>query len=209
MQLVERDLEDCELQSPYTGTVVHRHLDEGAVVQAGAPLFDLIESDRLEIHVGLPEYLAAVVRVGDKKEVLVANAKFEARVKSIINQLDPVTRTRKIILETAEESAQTIIAGQIARVRFETEVAEAGFWIPDRAIITDQRGLWSCFTVELDPDGSKGRLRRQAVEVLFQETDRVFVRGTLRDGQWIVADGMHRYVDGQQVLVQRSDDSIP
>jgi len=44
----------------------------------------------------------------------------------------------------------------------------------------------------------------RVVEVVHAEADRVFVRGTLRDGERVVATGLHRIVPG--LLVRRAAD---
>ncbi|MEO1613271.1 MAG: hypothetical protein AAFU55_13105, partial [Pseudomonadota bacterium] len=40
----------------------------------------------------------------------------------------------------------------------------------------------------------------EAVEVIHAESERVFVRGTFRDGDFVVVDGAHRIAPGQAVV---------
>ncbi len=66
------------------------------------------------------------------------------------------------------------------------------------------RGLWACYVAEeLSrrelPDSATHRLRRRELEIVHQEADRVFVRGTLADGELIVTEGMQRLVPDQLV----------
>ena len=42
-------------------------------------------------------------------------------------------------------------------------------------------------------------LEQRSVEVLHQESDRVLVRGTIKEGDRIVSSGIHRLVPGQVV----------
>ena len=69
------------------------------------------------------------------------------------------------------------------------------------------RGLWAVFVAQpLGPDSQAGsesagthRLVRRTVEVLHEESDRVFVKGMLRDGDRVVIDGTQRIVPGMAV----------
>ena len=45
------------------------------------------------------------------------------------------------------------------------------------------------------------RISRREVELVHQESGRVFVRGRLQDGATVVSSGLHRVVPGQWVLV--------
>ena len=44
-------------------------------------------------------------------------------------------------------------------------------------------------------------LERRPIEILYQESERVYVRGALQDGDRIVGTGLHRVVAGQGVRV--------
>ena len=48
-------------------------------------------------------------------------------------------------------------------------------------------------------------VERRQLEVLHAESDRAFVRGTLRDGETVVAMGLHRLVPGLVVHVASVD----
>jgi hypothetical protein len=43
------------------------------------------------------------------------------------------------------------------------------------------------------------RASRREVQVLYSETERVYVRGAISDGDMVVASGLHRVVPGQIV----------
>jgi hypothetical protein len=47
--------------------------------------------------------------------------------------------------------------------------------------------------------GQGWQVQQQTVEILHQNSDRAFVRGTLQANQRLVANGTHRLVPGQQV----------
>ena len=62
------------------------------------------------------------------------------------------------------------------------------------------RGSWTVYTVD-----DQSRIAREAIEVIYTERNRVFVRGTLEPGDRVVVSGLHRVVPGQAVLLARTD----
>ena len=95
--------------------------------------------------------------------------------------------------------------GGIARER-----PAAGFWLPLTALTESSRGLWACFVVDALGDGRGGSaathtLARRELEVLHTDGNRVYVRGTLQDGEQVVSEGLQRLVPGQRVRLAASD----
>ena len=93
--------------------------------------------------------------------------------------------------------------GDLATLEIERSKPEPGFWLSMTALTESSRGLWACYVAEpvalQDRLGSEThRLRRRELEVAHQEVDRVFVRGTLSDGELVVSDGLHRLVPDQR-----------
>ena len=97
---------------------------------------------------------------------------------------------------------------------------EPGAWLPLTALTEGSRGLWSAYAVEAAPgdaraaqgreiggDTAGGRLAVQPLEVLYQDGDRVYVRGPLAAGEILVAAGLHRVVPGQLVRVLGAGES--
>lgn len=204
-ELAKHDLDDCTLRAPYSGTVIQRMVDDGAVLDTGRPVVRLVESNRLELNVGLPVQLVRQLVEGQAIEVEVDGAHVSAIVKTKLLALDPMTRTQTVVLELAESAAHMgIVDSQMGRVKFETVADEEGFVLPVAAIVNDQQGLWSCFTVELE-DGEHV-VKRQSVEVLHFQGDFVFVRGTIQDGETIVSEGLQRLTHGLVVRLAEHEE---
>jgi hypothetical protein len=85
-------------------------------------------------------------------------------------------------------------------MEYRIEVKENGFWLPIKALVRGKRGLWSCYVAEPDSDSPQRSLVvRRDVEILHNESDSVYVRGTLSDGDQVIIDGIHRVTAGQLV----------
>lgn len=57
-------LDDLTIVAPTSGTIVSRFVDDGEVVAAGSPMFDLVNLDRLYLQVYVPETEIGRLRLG-------------------------------------------------------------------------------------------------------------------------------------------------
>ena len=165
-----------------------------------------MESDHLEVHVGVAKSLADDLTIGQGLNVEVDGTSVSATVKTKLLTLDSSTQTQKVILTLHETAALNgIVDSQACRVEFHQTNNSRGFRVPVTAIVNDQQGLWSCFTIEAE-GRDKLLARRQSVEVLHFEGDWVFIRGTIENGQQLIANGLQRLTNGQQVELTGADD---
>ena len=192
-------LELSVLRAPYAGSVTRRYVDEGTPVAAGETVLQLVEDDYLELRVGLPPETAA--RAG-AKSVWPAESHagpFEAHLAARVPRVEPQTRTVPVVFEIREPPA-ALRPGDLARLMVETERPGPGFWLPLTALAESHRGLWSAFALRpADEDPDAHVVERRELQLVHAEAERVFVRGTLRDGERVVATGLHRVVPGQKV----------
>jgi multidrug efflux pump subunit AcrA (membrane-fusion protein) len=199
-EAIDLDLEKSVIHAPFSGSITARHRDEGTVISAGLPLLELIEGGRLEVRMGLPYDLASTFAVGEEVSLEDERGAIRARIRSLSPELDTATRSRVVILDIDADDVPRAIPGRILRWKLRRRVEEPGFWLPRTALSRSLRGLWSCFAV-VERDGAH-RAERRAVEILHDEDDRVFVRGTLRPEEQIVSEGVHRIVPGQRLKVE-------
>ena len=110
--------------------------------------------------------------------------------------MDLRTRTRTLRI-TLPESADAV-PGEVAVLNHPTWVKSSGGWLPMTAITEGNRGLWTALRVTTNDSGAI-ITQRAAVEIIDFDGDRVFVRGTLQDGDQVVASGTHRVVPGMMI----------
>ncbi|KAA3607296.1 MAG: efflux RND transporter periplasmic adaptor subunit [Planctomycetota bacterium] len=193
---IDLEIQRSRIQAPYAGTVVRRFEDEGEVVDAGQPLLRLLESDALEARIGMAPTAAAQLEIGQTLPLDVGKRQVSARVKALLPELDPATRTQIVVLALSADSGA--YAGQVVRLGWQDVVKSDGFWVPHSALQRGEKGLWQVFSLVNHGD-SETKLRLHAVEVLHTEADRALIRGSLQAGDRIVATGTHRFAQGQTV----------
>ncbi len=202
---IDVDLDKSLLRAPFSGEIARRYVDEGSVVTAGVPVARLLETSRLEVRVGIAEADAKTIAIGSEQALRVAGRDLEARVRSVLPERGRETRTVEVILRLSNESAG-LRDGDLAELAIRSPVTTTGLWLPMSALTEGARGLWSCYVAEpisarKRTDAATHRLTRRQLEVLHEESDRVFVRGTLRDGERVVVEGTQRLVPGQHVRI--------
>lgn len=213
LNLLQIDLDDSVLKAPYAGRVAQRFLHEGTVIHMGDPVVRLLEEDALTARVGLPLDSAAALITESTIEVQAGGGAYHGTVASRLPKLNDTTRTTTVIIDLGEDAARELVSGEVVHLGVTQTVEETGCWLPTAALVRGTRGLWACLAVsetkeEQTQSGEPatiGLLQKHDVEVLHAGESNVFVRGTLRQGDRVVADGTHRVVQGQWVELLAGD----
>jgi RND family efflux transporter MFP subunit len=191
------------LKAPYAGTIQSRSMDEGSIVSPGATVISLIERGFIEARIGIPESMIHLLTPGRSYEFVVGTRHIPGKLKAVLPQVDDTTGTITSIFSLDSTS---LYAGSLAELQLAVEIFETGYWIPLTAIAESQRGLWSVLVVvdSLAPvTGGSVTVETRLVEIIHHGKDAVFVRGTLRDGDLVVNNGVGRIVPGQSVSLAK------
>lgn len=203
---VALDIEKSTLRAPFDAIVAARAVDEGTVVSAGHAIVDLLEDSYPEVRIGVAGDAIAAISVGQTHTLDVRGNEVPAAVRAVLPVRDRATRSVDVML-TLQAPFNGIRRGDLARLKIDRSVAEPGYWLPLTALTESVRGLWAVYVVDA-ADGDTAVIERRELELLHQEADRVFVRGTLSDGERVVVGGRHRLVPGQWVRVTPASDAL-
>jgi RND family efflux transporter MFP subunit len=183
--------------SPFDAVVGGRLVDPGQNIGAGAPVLTLFEQAAPQLRVGLPVGLAGRLAPGAIVAVEIEGQLLAGRVLRLRSDLDPVTRTRGIVVALPGDAR--LAFGQTGSLQLEEVVAEPGFWAPVAALREGGRGSWTVLAIASGRAGAT--VAPAAVEVLHMAGDRVFLRGALAAGARIVSHAPARVAPGQAVVV--------
>ncbi len=189
------DLEKTRLLAPYDGIIADHHVYEGAVINPGTPVVRLVEVAQLEAHVGVAARRTRDLEKGKAYTLNLGNGPLQATLLSVRPDVDPVTRSATAVFALPPDI--NALEGEPVSLEMDEQVSAGGGWLPLTALQEGQRGLWTVLVVVQDE--AQSVVRREAVEVLQVEGDRVYVRGTLADGAAVVATGAHRVAPGSVV----------
>ena len=193
------------MKAPFAALVAERFVDEGQVVGAGKPVVHLLERVEPEVRIGITGRAVDNIQKGDRYELAVRDRLIPATVKAVLPVRDNQTRSVDVIF-TLHAEFNGLRHGDLATLSLRQPEESPGFWLPLSALADSSRGLWSCYVaVELSEaeraDTATHRLRKRQLEVIHIESDRVFARGTLRDSELVVTEGLQRLVQDQLVRI--------
>lgn len=200
-------LDLSELKAPYAGAITVRFLDEGTVVQPGQSVVEIVEYDRLELRVGLPEMAARKLEIGYTYQVRASDDDFSVRLLRVVNQISDATRTVTAIFSIDDERL-TLKDGAIGRLMLERRNIERGFWLPLTALTEGRRGLWNAYAVVDQTDG-RFVIELRPVDILYAEIDRAYVRGAFDNEESFLKTGIHRVIPGMHVRPDGVGDTAP
>ena len=197
---IEVSIAKSNLLAPYFGTITERFVDPGSIVQPSSPVCKLVENNKLQARIGLPVNIVNEIEIGQQHTVQVADASYDVTTLAKIQELDNATRTQAVLFEFPAETAQAIVPGQLCRIQITAEVETAGYWVPNSAVTGGVRGLSSLMTLVPDKEQPElYRIRRCDIEIIKTDSNQILVKGTIADGDLILANGLHRVANGQLV----------
>ncbi|MEJ6593546.1 MAG: efflux RND transporter periplasmic adaptor subunit [SAR86 cluster bacterium] len=192
-----------KITAPFDAIIQARQVDEGSIVSPGQAVMTLVERGELELKVGIPDAMVGYLRHDQFYQFNAMDRSVSGRLTAILPVADVVTGTVTAVFRLADAG---LYAGTLAELVMSAKVDEPGFWLPLSALSESQRGLWSVFAIT---SGSAGQtVETRLVEIIHRGDDAVFVRGTLRDGERIVAGGTARIVPGQRVNITSEKPTI-
>ncbi len=201
---IDVELAKTRLLAPFEATVSRRLADEGTVLSAGAPVVEVIESGRpAEAKIGLPLRFADRLETGRTYPLrLESGRRVEARLAGLVPSLAGRARTLLARFALPVAAGTDAVDGSLAVLTLTDEVPQRGFWLPIDALTADLRGLWRVYKV-IPPAhaGAPARVAFENVQVLHTDGRRVYVTGTLDEGDPVIAGGLTRLVPGMAVEI--------
>ncbi|MBF2756091.1 MAG: efflux RND transporter periplasmic adaptor subunit [Gammaproteobacteria bacterium AqS3] len=191
-----------ELKAPYDGRVQGRFADEGAVVTAGTPVLELVESNALEVIVGLPAGTGRSLGESDEFTLMINGAEVPGRLLGMTPALADGSRTLRARFAIPQDTPA--LAGDLAELSIALKRSEPGFWVPMAALSESMRGLWAIYVLVPKPGAGARtfRIERRLVDVLHSERNQAYVQGSVEDGECILTGGVQLLVPGQDITLR-------
>lgn len=202
--LAESDLVKAKVEydrgfphSPISGMVNYLHVDEGEFVKRGQPMADLVNVDKIKIHVNVPELDVRYLKKGQKVMVTIdafPDLRLKGTVDFVSYKADSATKTFRVRV-LIDNSNQEIRPGMIARVAFLRRMIPDALSAPLFAIM-DKGGERLLF-VEKD-----GVAHARAVSIGVIAGDRVQITDGLKPGDHLIVTGQRDIEEGMKVQIQ-------
>jgi RND family efflux transporter MFP subunit len=200
------------VRAPFSGTVIQRNVDVGALITAGSPtdntavapksvrgaangLFEVAQVDRLRVFVNVPQVYAPNVRAGLPVELTVRGqvpARVAASVTRTSNALDPGTRTLLAQVDVPNPSRR-LLPGMFVYVTFKIAPSGTRWRVPATAVVFGAQGSRVAIV------GPQNTIRFQSVELGRDFGDTLDVQAGLQGQERIVLQPTVALQEGQVV----------
>jgi RND family efflux transporter MFP subunit len=192
------NLEDATIESPISGVVSLKYVDEGAFVNPSSPLFKVVDISEVEITGGVADRHYPKLAVGKTAAEVEVDAypgeTFNGSVTRVRPELDKVTRTVAVTIRVSNEALK-LKPGMYARIKLILDERKNVLLVSDDALMNSQ-GQQQVFVV------NDGIIHRRPVKIGLEESVNNEVIEGLALGDIVVVKGQQLLREGMKVEAQ-------
>ncbi len=193
------------LKAPFDGVVVSTFVDAFEDVLAKQPVMRLLDPERIEMTLSVPESLIGYARYVDRIAVqfdALPGTEVEAMIKEIGREASVATRTYPVTIQMEQPEQGDIFPGMAGTARVISKLPdtarETGIEIPLKALFTET-GSDASFVWIIDE--ASVSLKKRAVQPGMMSRYGILIRDGIAPGDWIVTAGVHSLEEGREVRV--------
>ncbi len=189
------------LKAPFTGTVVARFADPGALMQAATtnqasslPVMQIADNSKLRVGIYVEQRDVAAIKIGDEAEIIDAanpDRKRKAKISRTAGTLDPRTRTLFVELDI-DNSDQFLVPGSFVNVSLRVPV-KSFLQIPVSAMM--QRGG----TQQVAVIGEDSTIKFRPIKVASTDGALINIADGLKAGERVGLNVSSDLVEGSKV----------
>lgn len=209
------DVERTQILAPFTGIISEKYVDLGLQVSTTSSIVELVDSEEYWIKVALPaSYISrldfASDTAGSNVEVyLTGNYNTDGSNEKVRNVRQGEVYKRYPELDSATRQAQVLVRVMDPLALHDKNKGKPQLLVNDFVSLKIfGKALDSVFVVDEDVvhNGNqvwvydKGRLRIQALDVIWREAGRVFLGAGLHDGDLLITTDIANVTDGLRVV---------
>lgn len=194
--LAEQRLADTEIVAPLRGVLADRQYAVGELVQAGAPIFTLLQLSPIKLEIKVPERRIAELAVGLEAAVTVdalGGTQYEGKIKYVNPSIDPLSKNLMVRLIVPNEDMM-LKPGMFARASIDTGAHKNILAVPRDAI------LFASDETEVFVVGN-GIAKKRRLSLGADWREFVEVTAGVAEGDEVIIAGQHVLKDGMKVNV--------
>lgn len=197
VRMAEKRLRDCRITSPVTGTVARVLVEVGETIADGALIANVVNTDRLEVEVGVVQEDVVYLHEGDRVSTAVnvyPGRDFTGTITYVGIKAEDRGGSFPVIIGV-DNGDGALRPGMIATIQIAKQSVEGALVVPRDAVV--DRGKESFVFTVLDGVAH----RRPVVLGAMQDQDVVIEEG-LEEGELVVVMGQESLQDKTTVAVQ-------
>ena len=188
------------IYAPFSGTVIRRNTDVGALINAGnggnnQELFVIAQISPIRVYIDVPEIYAASVRPGVAAEIELTSLpgqRFGAKVARTADAIDPATRTLRTEIDVPNRDGK-LYPGSYAQVHFGVKTATMRLSVPVNALLFRAEGTRAAVV------GADGKVHLKPVVIGRDYGTDVEVLGGLDPSDSVILNPSDSLEEGQPV----------
>mgnify|MGYP001163512955 CR=1 FL=1 len=211
LELINDRLVKSTITAPFDGFVSAEFTEEGAWINRGDPIVEIIQMDEVEILAPVTVETVVGLRKGDAIRVEfpeIPNQILTGKVDRIVPVAAAQARTYPVYLRLKNKfknETPMLLAGMLARVDVPVGQRIKLPLVPKDALVLNGKDR-SVFVVDLDKkdnsiNSGTGFVRKVAVELGVASDDRIQVIGEIKAGDFVVVEGNERLAPNSKVKI--------
>lgn len=201
--LAHRDLRNTSLIAPFDGRLARRTIETQQMVQAGTPVFNLENAERIEIGVELPQSIAESLPLNNS---LRAEAWTPDRPDNVLQlvyrehatQTSVAASSYRLLFSVQQPRQLTLLPGMAVRVRIganQAPAANLALSVPIAALSVTPDGKHRVWRY----DAGSSKVHAVPVNLREVRNESAIVAGDLHAGDKVVGGGSQFVAEGQAV----------
>ncbi|MCA1769684.1 MAG: efflux RND transporter periplasmic adaptor subunit [Halomonas sp.] len=205
IQGLEARLRNYQVRAPFDGVVGFRNISVGSLVTPGTELVTLDKVDVVKLDFNVPEVFLGILEPGlplVARSVAFPDERFEGQVENVGSRVDPVSRSATVRAELPNPELR-LRPGMLMEVVVQRSQRQAVV-VPEAALVPSGGRQ---FVLVVD-EQNENRIERREVQVGERRTGQAEILEGLEAGELLVAHGVQRVREGDNVrLLGITDDT--
>jgi len=197
-------LADATLTSPIEGVVLHRAIEEGALVAPGAPAFSIADTSKVKVVFGVPDTMLESLKLGSAQSIsteALRGKTFSGQISRIAASADAKSRVFEVEV-TIPNPDDELKVGMVASLSLPVSATSAPApLVPLSAVVRSpaHSEAFAVYVVQGPDDAAVAKLRE--VELGSFVGNSIPVKSGLKEGERVVVMGASFLSDDQSVRV--------
>ena len=188
-------IDKMKIKAPFDGVIGFRQVSEGAFLQPGSNIADMVDMAKLKLEFSIPEKYIASKLVGTQASFTVEGVSrtFQASIYAMDPQIDIATRT--ILLRAQFDNKEGLLKpGMSARVTIQTGSNQRSLFVPSQAVVPDVNGRFVWLL-------KGGKAFRSYVQTGNRTTEKLEITAGVEVGDTLLTTGIMQLKEDMPVII--------
>jgi membrane fusion protein (multidrug efflux system) len=201
LAIAERQFGRAQITAPISGRVAKRHADAGTIVNAGTPLYTLVDDSVFEFRSSVGSNDFSKVKVGGTVVVTV-DALPGLTTTGEVNRISPLvdSRSRSFEVIIRVPGQPELVSGLFARAEVKVRDVPEALTVPPSALVRDGSDPTKAHTFVV----ANNKAERRDVTIGVEASDAVQVTSGVKVGELVVLDPPSALGPGANVQIQKA-----